>query len=217
MSVHTLSEEDLQRTDSPTWGAVRPLHQGEILDAAARLITRRCDHRLGWMAIALQIGSPRAVVATRFESMLALIDACYARTAQALSDSLLTAETAPGSGLDKVAAFVVAALEIRRARGALLSFRRCADLPPALQRRLHEYDAMTRARLKRLLQQGYRDCSLARRNLDTAIELLLACLQVPTVVTDGPEQRMWDSELVELLLAGLCEPHPPEDGNRLLG
>jgi hypothetical protein len=65
-------------------------------------------------------------------------------------------------------------------------------------------------RLKRLLNRGRRDGSLALRNLDSAVELLLASLQVPTVVVDGPEQRMWDSELVELLLAALSEPHPPE-------
>jgi hypothetical protein len=33
---------------------------------------------------------------------------------------------------------------------------------------------------------------------------------VPDVAAEGPEQIMWDSELVELLLAALSEPHPPE-------
>src|SRR3569833_4193632 len=80
----------------------------------------------------------------------------------------------------------------------------------ALQRRLHEWDQMVRARLKRLLTRGRRDGSLALRNLDSACELILASLQVPDVAVDGPEQRMWDSELVELLLAALSEPHPPE-------
>ncbi len=123
---------------------------------------------------------------------------------------MLRAETAPGTALDKLAAFLVAALETRRARGAFLSFRRGGDLPQPLQRRLHEHDTTVRMRLKRLLNKGRRDGSLALRNLDSAVELLLASLQVPTVVVDGPEQRMWDSELVELLLAALSEPHPPE-------
>jgi hypothetical protein len=123
---------------------------------------------------------------------------------------LLRAETAPGTALDKLAAFLVAALETRRARGAFLSFRRGGDLPQPLQRRLHEHDTTVRMRLRRLLNKGRRDGSLALRNLDSAVELLLASLQVPTVVVDGPEQRMWDSELVELLLAALSEPHPPE-------
>ena len=131
-------------------------------------------------------------------------------SAQGLSESLLRAETAPGTALDKVAAFVVSALEVRRGRGVLLSFRRGADLPSALQRRLHEHDTTVRMRLKRLLNKGRRDGSLALRNLDSAVELLLASLQVPSVVCDGPEQRMWDGELVELLLAALSEPHPPE-------
>jgi hypothetical protein len=151
------------------------------------------------------------VVASKwFDDLIQLIDECYARTSLGLSDSLLRAETAPGTALDKVAAFLVAALETRRARGVFLSFRRGADLPQSSQRRLHEHDTTVRMRLKRLLNKGRRDGSLALRNLDSAVELLLATLQVASVVVDGPEQRMWDSELVELLLAALSEPHPPE-------
>jgi hypothetical protein len=183
----------------------------DVIDAAARVITRRCDHRVPWVAIAYEAGNAEAVrVAEWFEDLTALIDECYSRSAQGLSDSLLRAETAPGTALDKLAAFLVAALEIRRARGVFLSFRRGGDLPQPLLRRLHEHDTTVRMRLKRLLNKGRRDGSLALRNLDSAVELLLASLQVPTVVVDGPEQRMWDSELVELLLAALTEPHPPE-------
>jgi len=217
MSACVLPAADSAETGVDEPDVSRRAGPSQIIDAAARLITRRCDHRPGWSAIACEAGDPRADIASCFDGAASLIDACYARTAQGLGESLLRAETAPGTTLDKVAAFLVSALEIRRARGTLLSFRRCADLPESLQRRAHEYDAMTRTRLKRLLQQGHRDGSLALRNLDTAVELVLACLQVPTVVTDAPEQRMWDGELVELLLAGLSEPHPPDDGNRLLG
>ncbi len=191
--------------------ARQAISRAEVIDAAARVITRRADHRMHWAAIAEEAGNAQAVVASQwFEDFTGLIDECYSRTAQGLSDSLLRAETAPGTALDKLAAFLVAALEIRRARGAFLSFRRGGDLPLPLQRRLHEHDTTVRMRLKRLLNKGRRDGSLALRNLDSAVELLLASLQVPTVVVDGPEQRMWDSELVELLLAALTEPHPPE-------
>jgi hypothetical protein len=197
----------------PTDGTTPPrsVARADVIDAAARVITRRGDHRMRWAAIAYEAGNAQAVMASQwFEDLSALIDECYSRTSQGLSDSLLRAETAPGTALDKLAAFLVAALETRRARGAFLSFRRGGDLPPALQRRLHEHDTTVRMRLKRLLNKGRRDGSLALRNLDSAVELLLASLQVPTVVVDGPEQRMWDSELVELLLAALSEPHPPE-------
>lgn len=217
MRAGVLLTADPAEAGSDGLNASRSVRAPELVDAAARLITRRCDHQLSWPAIAYEAGDPGADFASRFDGLPSLIDACYARTAHGLSDSLLSAETAPGAALDKVAAFLVAALEVRRSRGTLLSFRRCADLPASLQRRVHEYDAMTRTRLKRLLQQGHRDGSLALRNVDTAVELLLACLQVPAVVTDEPQQRMWDSELVELLLAGISEPHPPDDGNRLLG
>ena len=207
MVAHLTPSPDF--TDAPE--APRPVSRSEIIDAAARCITRRGDHRVPWVTIAYEAGNTDAALVSQwFEDLPALIGECYARTAQGLNDSLLRAETAPGTALDTVAAFMVAALELRRARGAFLSFRRGADLPVALQRRLNEHDTAVRMRLKRLLGKGRRDRSLALRNLDSAVELLLASLQVPTVVVDGPEQRMWDSELVELLLAALAEPHPPE-------
>ncbi len=186
-----------------------PLSRVIVVDAAARCIARRMDHRLRWSTIARETGNADAVhIEEWFEDLNVLLGECYARTAQGLNDSLLHAETAPGTALDQVAAFTVAALEYRRARGVLLSFRRGADLLPALQRRLNEHDTAVRMRLKRLLNKGRRDGSLALRNPDSAVELLLATLQAPNVVIDGPEQRMWDGELVELLLAALAEPHP---------
>jgi AcrR family transcriptional regulator len=193
----------------------RPVTRNAVIDAASRAIARRGDHSMRWSGIADEAGNEQAVLAASwFEDSSALIDECYARTAQAFAEALLRGETAPGTALDKVAAFLVAALELRRERGSLLSFRRGRDLPNPLQRRLHEWDQMVRTRLKRLLTKGRRDGSLALRNLDSACELILASLMVPDVAVDGPEQLMWDSELVELLLASLSEPHPPEGAVR---
>ena len=193
----------------------RPITRTAVVDAASRVIARSGDHSMRWSGIANEAGNEQAVLAESwFEDASALIGECYARTAQAFAEALLRGETAPGTALDKVAAFLVAALELRRERGSLLSFRRGRDLPNALQRRLHEWDQMVRTRLKRLLTKGRRDGSLALRNLDSACELILASLMVPDVAVDGPEQRMWDSELVELLLASLSEPHPPEGALR---
>lgn len=189
----------------------RSISRNDIINAAARVVARRSDHRMPWPSIVQEAGSEQALVAaTWFQDSAELIDACYARTAQALDDSLLRAETAPGTALDKLAAFLVAALEQRREIGTLLSFRRGRDLPTALQHRLHERDEMVRTRLKRLLGRGRRDGSLALRNLDSACELILAALQAPDVAVNDSEQRMWDSELVEFLLAALAEPHPSE-------
>jgi DNA-binding transcriptional regulator YbjK len=191
-----------------------PLTRSQIVDAATRLIARRGDHRIPWPAIAVEAGGqPFGAAPDWMDDLPALIDQCYARTAQALSESLLRAETAPGNALDKLAAFLVAALEARRELGTLLSFRRGRNLPDPLQRRLHERDMMVRTRLKRLLEQGRRDGSLARRNADSACELILASLMVPDVAVTDPEQLIWDSELVELLLAALAEPHPAGDGS----
>ena len=186
----------------------RPLTRTSVIDAAARVVARCGDHRMHWTAIAREAGNELAGMdPTWFEDVEELIDACYARTAQAFMDSLLQAETAPGTALDQIAAFLVAILEIRRQRGTLLSFRRGRDLPTPLQRRLHERDMMVRMRLKRILSKGRRDGSLALRNSDSACELILASLQVADIAAEEPEQRMWDSELVEFLLAALSPMH----------
>ncbi len=113
-----------------------------------------------------------------------------------LEDSLLLAETSPGTALDKVAAFLVAAFESRRERGPRFAFQPVDGVPPV--------------ELKRLLLRGQRDGSLAQRSPDTACALILACLQATVVIASGPEQQMWDAELIELLLAALAEPHPPD-------
>ena len=181
-----------------------------VVQAASRLVARRGDHRLSWDIIAAELGTDRdCSPGDWFESEWELIHACYASTAQALNDSLLRAETAPGTALDRVAVFLVTALEFRRDLGTLLSFRRGRNLPDPLQRRLHEWDRMVRTRLKRLLALGRRDGSLALRNPDSVCELLLASLLVADIAATGAEQRMWDSELTELLLAAIAEPEPP--------
>jgi AcrR family transcriptional regulator len=205
------SNEEAGPVSGPAASPSSRLTRSQIVDAATRLIARRGDHRIPWPAIAIEAGGePFGTAPEWLDEPLALVDQCYARTAQALSDSLLRAETAPGNALEKLAAFLVAALEARRELGTLLSFRRGRNLPDALQRRLHERDVMVRTRLKRLLEQGRRDGSLARRNADSACELILASLMVPDVAVTDPEQLIWDSELVELLLAALAEPHPAE-------
>jgi len=207
------NEETGSSTVKTARGMTSRLDRSRIVDAATRLIARRGDHRVPWPAIAVEAGGePFGAAPEWLEDLTVLIDECYARTAQALTDSLLRAETAPGTALDKIAAFLVAALEARRQHGSLLSFRRGRNLPESLQRRLHERDMMVRTRLKRLLEQGRRDGSLARRNVDSACELILASLMVPDVAVSDPEQLIWDSELVELLLAALAEPHPTGPG-----
>jgi hypothetical protein len=182
-----------------------------VVDAVARIVARRGAANVRWSTIVRETGNPNAAHAFGwFEDVPALVEECYSRTAQGLEESLLRAETAPGTGLDKVAAFLVAALETRRERGSLLSFHPAEGLPQAQQRRLRERDMMIRTRLKRLLLKGQRDGSLALRSADPACALILACLQSPAVTEQGPEQQIWDAELVELLLAAVAEPHPLE-------
>lgn len=128
-----------------------------------------------------------------------------------LDDSLLRAETAPGMALDKIAAFLVSAFGARRERGPLFTFQPVEGLPPVELKRLLERDLMTRTRLKRLLLKGQRDGSLALRSPDTACALIFASLQATVDIASGPEQQIWDAELIELLLAALAEPHRPDN------
>ncbi len=160
-------------------------------------------------AIASEVG-PAAQVQDWYPDMLQLVDECYARTAQGLEEALLAGETAPGSALDKVAAFLVSALDIRRERGSFLSFRASDELPEKQRRRVRERELMILTRLKRVLLGGQRDQSLALRHVDSACAMILACLEVPATAGNGPEQRMWDGEMIELLLAALAEPHAPQ-------
>jgi AcrR family transcriptional regulator len=191
--------------------APSPLSREAVIDAVARVVARRGPTGLRWSTIAREAGGPSMSRAWAwFQDMPALVEECYARTAQGLEESLLRAETAPGTALDKLAAFLVAALEMRRERGSMLSFRPGDDLPLAQRKRLREKDLMVRTRLKRLLMKGQRDGSLALRHADAACSMILACLQAADVTQDGPSQQMWDAELVELLLAALAEPHAPE-------
>lgn len=127
-----------------------------------------------------------------------------------LEESLMRAETAPGTALDKVAAFLVAALEMRREQGARLSLPEDQELGDVERKRLREHDMMIRTRLKRLLLKGQREGSIALRQLDSACAMILACLRAPAVSRSRLEQQTWDAELVELLLAAVAEPHPRE-------
>lgn len=129
---------------------------------------------------------------------------------RALNESLLRAETAPGTALDKLAAFLVAALEARRERGESLALVVDDGLPLAERKRLREDDMMVRTRLKRVLIKGQREGSIALRQVDLACAMILACLRAPPVSRSRLAQQTWDAELVELLLAAVAEPHPPD-------
>ncbi|HTV52031.1 MAG TPA: GFA family protein [Steroidobacteraceae bacterium] len=197
--------------DAAPSGVAAAPSRAEVIDTIARVIARRGPAGLGWPGIAREAGDASVARACLwFEDLPELIDACYARTAQGIEESLLRAETAPGTALDQLAAFLVAAFETRRERGQFLSFHPAEELPPARRKRLRERELMILARLKRLLMKGQRDGSLALRHADSACAMILACLQVPVSAATAPEQQMWDGELVELLLAALAEPHAVE-------
>jgi len=192
-------------------GSSPALSRSQVIDAVARVVARQGPGALRWAAILKEAGSPSISQASEwYPDLQALIDECYSRTAQGIEESLLVGETAPGSALEKLAAFLVAALDIRRERGSFLSFRVSDDLPERQRRRVRERELMLLTRLKRILMKGQQDGSLALRHVDSACAMIFACLEVPATAGAGPEQRMWDGELIELLLAALAEPHAPE-------
>jgi len=195
---------------SPTKPA-QALSRSEVIDAVARVVARQGPGALRWAAVVKEAGSSSVSQAWDwFPDLQALLDECYSRTAQGLEESLLVGETAPGTALEKLAAFLVAALDIRRERGSFLSFRVGDDLPERQRRRVRERELMLLTRLKRILMKGQQDGSLALRHVDSACAMIFACLEVPATAGEGAEQRMWDGELIELLLAALAEPHAPE-------
>src|ERR1700744_2140032 len=76
----------------------RPITRTAVIDAASRVIARRGDHSMPWSGIADEAGNEQAVLAASwFEDSSALIDECYARTAQAFAEALLRGETASGA------------------------------------------------------------------------------------------------------------------------
>ncbi len=146
-----------------------------------------------------------------YPDLQALLDECYSRTAQGLEESLLVGETAPGTALEKLAAFSGGRAGYpSRARLVPVVSGVSDDLPERQRRRLRERELMLLTRLKRILMKGQQDGSLAMRHVDSACAMIFACLEVPATAGVGPEQRMWDGELIELLLAALAEPHAPE-------
>ncbi|HUN24836.1 MAG TPA: hypothetical protein VMU67_00910 [Steroidobacteraceae bacterium] len=186
-----------------------------MIDAMARALARGGPSGLPWSAIVREAESSSLWRSGPwFGDVPALVEECYARTARALEQCLLRAETAPGTALDQVAAFLVAAFELRRDRTALLALQPPEGMPPTQCKRLREWDLAIRMRIKRLLLKGRRDGSLALRHADSACAMILACLQVPLAHTNAAEQQMWDGELIELLLAAIAEPHPQEGGGR---
>ena len=183
------------------------LSSASVIDAASRLIARGGDETVHWSQIATEAGTQEDdSTFGLFQNVPAIVDACYARSAQTLEAALLNGETARGSGLDKLAAFLVCVLQMRRERGSLLPLRAGSEVPQSRQKRLRERDMMIRVRLRRLLTAGQRDGSIARRSIDCACELILATLQARRVTADGPDQRMRDADLTEMLLAAVAEP-----------
>ena len=182
-----------------------------VIDAAARVVARRGDHAVRLAQIAREAGTDEKDSAfSVWQSVPAIVDACYARTAQTFEAALLSGETARGTGLDKLATFLVSVLQMRRERGSLLPFTAGAEAPQTQQKRQRERDMMIRGRLRRLLAGGQRDGSIAQRSIDCACELILATLQARAVTADGPDQRMHDADLVEMLLAAVAAVPPTQ-------
>jgi hypothetical protein len=210
MSEIDLEVPAMNRIPAARSRSMATIARTQVVDACSRVLARTGQRRVVWSQVAQEIGKPDVPFDSRwFPDIRLLVAECYARAAESLEESLISAETARGNGLEKLAVFLVAALEARRTRGALLALRRAADLPAQDQKRLRERDMMIRTRIKRLLLKGQADGSVSARSVDCACELVLAALQVPTSDGDDPAQRTWDGELIDMLLTALANPAAP--------
>lgn len=171
----------------------------KLVEAAARVIARRGHRGLLWSHVAREAGTRSLVVQRRFEDIDQLVYECHVGSAALVEASLLRAETAAGPARDRLGAFLVTALRLKRERGSLLPLRGVPALPTTSAKRLREREQMIRVRLERLLRKGERDGSLATPDREAAIELVLATLHHHSGARDTH-----DPALVRLVLVALA-------------
>jgi AcrR family transcriptional regulator len=92
-----------------------------VLDAAARRLNARGVSQTSLSEIAADLGVSRAALYYYVEDREDLVFQCYRRACEAMARDLDAAAKAPGSGLDRLAAFVALALDAERPEPAALA------------------------------------------------------------------------------------------------
>ena len=92
-----------------------------VLDAAARRLNGRGVSQASLSEIAADLGVSRAALYYYVEDREDLVFQCYRRACEAMARDLDAAARAPGSGLDRLVAFIELALDAERPEPAVLS------------------------------------------------------------------------------------------------
>lgn len=157
-----------------------------VLDAAARHLNARgvSQSSLGEIAKALGIG--RAALYYYVDDREDLVFQCYRRACETMARDLDAAARAPGTGLDRLAAFVRAALDPDRPEPAVLA--EVAVLPSPQRETIEALHHGNVAQLIDLIEAGQADGSIRPCNV------LVAAQAVIGVVSWIPLAPRWTSE-----------------------
>jgi len=136
----------------------RRSRRDEVLEAAARQLNARGVSQTSLSEIAAALGLKRAALYYYVEDRDDLVFQTYRRACETLARDLDAAAKAPGAGLDRIAAFVAAALDEGRPEPAALS--EVAALPSPLRETIEGLHRGNIAQLVDLIEAGQADGSV---------------------------------------------------------
>jgi hypothetical protein len=133
-----------------------------------------------------------------------LVRLCYRRSAQALEDALMAAETTTGLAVQKLDVFLDWMFAARAERGCLLPLA-LAEGPTRVDVLwCRDKERAIRTRLERMIRSGQRDGSINARDAGAACHLILALLQSPEVPVVAGTSSAGLDELKQLIFGGLA-------------
>lgn len=141
-----------------------------LLDAAAAEFNLYGVAGASLSRIARTVGLTRAALYYYVESREDLAFRCYERACRAMADDLAAAATAR-TGLDRVCAFILAALDPARPAGVVLTDVACLD--PARRAEIETIHGRNAARLRKFIDDGVRDGSVRACDAEVAAQAIL--------------------------------------------
>ena len=139
-------------------GGVRRSRRDAVLDAAAARLNARGVSLASLSEVAKGLGLTRAALYYYVEDRDDLVFQCYRRACEAMARDLDAAAKAPGTGLDRLKAFVALALDEDRPEPAVLS--EVASLPSPQRETVEALHHGNVALLIDLIEAGQRDGSI---------------------------------------------------------
>jgi len=136
-----------------------------LLDEAARQLNAKGISQTALLDVAAALGLTRAAVYYYADDRQDLVFQCYRRSCEALARDLASASKAPGSGLERIEAFVLCSLDPDRVEEAVLS--EVAYLADEQRATIDALVAGLLAQLRQLIDAGQQDGSI--RSCDSRI------------------------------------------------